>query len=82
MIREFHGKVYYVQCKSVKEAEWFIDLLYTFDDFDDEILAIRREVDGTAIVYTLSLVTLFRGQKYSVWEKCKSKLYRNRKKEP
>lgn len=77
MIKELHGKKYYVDLgdnyQIVIEAQSF---LTTLESLQDETFGLRKTEDKHWIIYSDSRVEAFRGQKYSDWERFKRYVYK------
>jgi len=77
MIKEFHGKRYYVDLgdnyQVVIEAQIFKSNL---ESLQDETFGIRKMPNNHWVIYSDSPVESFRGQKYSDWEKFKRFIYK------
>ena len=65
MIKQFHGKYYYIECNTIDIACKVMQYINSLDEFSDEKF---RVVYDTVIVSDAK-VSSFRNEKYSAWEK-------------
>lgn len=75
MIKELHGKYYYIELKNFMELHEVIDLIKSEESLKDEKFNLSRVPGGNWIVLSEAPCEHFRGEKYSSWEKVKRKLY-------
>lgn len=79
MVKEFHGKRYYVELENVYQAVDAQRFLDTIKGLRDETFGLRKMPNNHWIIYSNSPVETFRGQKYSDWEKFKRYVYKLKK---
>lgn len=72
MVKQFHGKYYYIECNTANIANKIMSMINTTPELDDEKF---RVVYDTVIVSNAKCGT-FRGIKYAAWEKIKRYAYK------
>lgn len=77
MIKELHGKRYYVDLGEDRQIVLKAhDFRKTLNSLQDEIFSIKKLENGHWIMYSESGLETFRGKKYSDWEKFKRYVYK------
>lgn len=79
MVKELHGKCYYVELRNWEERYIVYDFTQSEEALKNEEFYLTRHPDGRWIICSDSPVESFRGDKYKAWERVKRKLYASRK---
>lgn len=83
MLKDFHGKVYYLEIKNFEELHFVKNLIMKNKELKKEVFYICPITYGLTVtsfvIYSEAKCGEFRGEKYSAWEKVKSNLYVFRK---
>lgn len=78
MVKELHGKHYYIE---LKKGESLLSLRTLLDNqrvLHDEVFDVMWH-NGNQVLYSKAKCTTFRGEKYRAWEKVKRDFYAVRK---
>lgn len=86
MVKEYHGKTYYMEFDNDKLAEKCIKMIFDNPYFEEDLVGLRVNKDtGKCVVYFPPGAGYrcgdFRGEKYSAWEKIKRDMYKLKKEE-
>ena len=82
MVKEFHGKNYYVEVPNYQIVIEMIDYLWEDPILNDEFFGLTKTPDGTWVLYSDAKVGKFRNKKYAAWEKFKRFVYKLKKEDP
>ena len=79
MIKEFHGKNYYVEVPIYQMVIQMMDYISDDPILSKEFFGLTKKPGGTWVLYSDAKVGDFRGKKYSAWEKFKRFVYKMKK---
>ena len=76
MVKELHGKHYYVELETYQLVIEAQNLISDDDILKNELFVISKMDNGNWVLYTEAKCCSFRGKKYSAWERFKRNLYK------
>lgn len=79
MVKELHGKLYYIELRDYQEVILAQKILEKSFSLKDEFFVLKRRREDSWILYSEAPIESFRGSKYREWEKLKVTIYKMRK---
>lgn len=79
MVKELHGKVYYIELRDYQEVVTVQKIKNESFSLKDEFFVLKKRDENSWILYSEAPTGSFRGSKYREWEKLKATIYKLRK---
>lgn len=79
MVKELHGKLYYIELWDYQEVILAQKILEKSSSLKDEFFVLKRRGEDSWLLYSEAPIGSFRGSKYRELEKLKATIYKMRK---